>query len=159
MPDWFMDQVTTNAAILKRDPLGRTYARLNVCNGYIEAEAKPGDYVLINSSGRMWALDSYTFSDNYIEAETKEPVNAAEPVDPEKERLEALDEHYTSLARETKLAYDCFIKAGFHPNDAFTLLTKLMENPVKPPKRSKEDVIREFNKWRAERKERVNNDS
>lgn len=157
IPDWFMDMVTADKAVLHKDCADNTYAEFIIDGTWVFAPS--GHYIARDSDGLILEYDPEYFKKNFSAINKVEPVNAAKPVDPEKERFDALDEHYTSLAREIKLAYDCFIKAGFHPNDAFTLLMKLMENPIKPPKRSKEDVIREFNKWRAERKERVNNDS
>jgi hypothetical protein len=156
VPDWFMNKVTDNTAVLYKDDMGRTYARFTI--GTYSETVPYGEYIVKYSDWQISGQSVEYFKEYYVELPEDKPVNEAEPVDPEKERFEALDEHYTSLARETKLAYDCFIKAGFHPNDAFTLLIKLMENPIKSPKRSKEDVIREFNKWRAERKERLENE-
>lgn len=157
IPDWFMDMVTTNEAILHANSTEGIWATVR-----IDGKWEPtftGCYIYRTSNNRIRTTSDKFFEEHFTpicESKPKEPVNMTEPVDPEKERLDALDEYYTSMAREIKLVHDCLIKAGFHPNDAFELLMKLMENPVKPIERkSKSDIIKEWNKRTAERKERL----
>jgi hypothetical protein len=111
-----------------------------------------GDYIIHDSEGGISIWGAEMFNGAFIAIPKDEPVNMKAPVDPEEERMVALREHYWSCAKEIKLAYESLTAVGFREDEAFAILMKMMENPIKSPKRSKEDVIREFNKWRSERK-------
>ncbi len=157
IPDWFMDKVTKNEAVLCEDDWHNTRAKLH-SETNMEYFVNYGDYIMRDPEGAVCGFTKSYVDSHHTRIIEDEPVNAAEPVDPEKERLNALGEYYYTLATECRTAYKCFISAGFREDEAFTLLMKLMEQPVKPLERSREDVIRDFNRWKNARKERVNND-
>ena len=162
IPDWFMDDVTKNNAILHKAPAGNTYAEIYMPDNISEPwkTAMTGNYVARRGKSIRNVYSTEYFDNHYTPVMELKPVNAAEPVDPEKERFEALNEYYHRITSEVKLIYDAFVDAGFRADEAFTLTMKLMENPVKPfEKKSKSDILAEFNRQRIERKERMNDDS
>ena len=162
IPDWFMDDVTKNKAILHKDHEGNTYAEIRT--GDYEfgpwKKAMTGNYVVRRGKNGRNVCSTEYFETNHTPVIEPKPVNAAEPVDPEKGRFAALNEYYHRITSEVKLIYDAFVDAGFRADEAFTLTMKLMKNPVKPiEKKSKSDILAEFNRQRKERKERVSDDS
>lgn len=174
IPDWFMDKVTKNEAVLCEDDWHNTRAKLH-SETNMEYFVNYGDYIMRDPEGAVGGFTKSYVDSHYTRIIEDEPVNAAKPVDPEKERLEALQEHYWSIAKEIKLAHDCLISVGFKEDDAFLILLRLMENPIEPAKKkSKEELELTMARLRAERrakkdveelvnrvnprKERVNND-
>jgi hypothetical protein len=155
IPDWFMDKVTKNEAVLYKDAEHNTCAQL-CSEGGVKYIVYHGDYIMSNFEGRVCGHTKDHIDECWTRIAEDEPVNAADPIDPEMERLKVLTDHYTLIAGEIKLVYDCFVEAGFRADEAFTLTMKLMETPVKPIERKpRADILREWNKQTAERKERL----
>ena len=152
IPDWFMDKVTNKTAILHKDHDGNIFADILVNHKW---EVAWTDYYVVRRGERgMNIYSPHDFEQAYYPIHEDEPVNAAEPVDPEKERLNALNEYYRQITGEVKLIYDAFVDAGFKADEAFTLTMKLMENPATPPKtRSRSDILRDWKEATKKRKE------
>ena len=63
IPDWFMDKVTTNEAMLSKNPRHETFARIQTLEGVLLAS--PGDYIIRGIKGEIYPCKPDIFEATY----------------------------------------------------------------------------------------------